>query len=38
MSKDSLLMTNEDRQLILRACQSTEEDKIIITHGTDTMV
>jgi L-asparaginase len=37
MMIDSLEMTNEDRQLILHQCQNAEEDKIIITHGTDTM-
>lgn len=35
---DSLYMTAEDRQSILSACQASEEDQIIITHGTDTMV
>jgi L-asparaginase len=30
-------MTNDDRLLIARQCNSSEEDKIIITHGTDTM-
>ena len=38
MLKDSLYMTNEDRQHILERCETAEEDKIIITHGTDTMV
>jgi len=37
MMIDSLEMTNEDRQLILHQCQHSEEDQIIITHGTDTM-
>ncbi len=37
MMIDSLEMTNEDRLLILHQCQNAEEDKIIITHGTDTM-
>ena len=37
MMIDSLEMTDEDRQLITRQCQHAEEDKIIITHGTDTM-
>lgn len=34
---DSLEMTDDDRQSILRQCLKTKEDKIIITHGTDTM-
>jgi len=37
MMIDNLEMTNEDRLLILHQCQNAEEDKIIITHGTDTM-
>jgi len=37
MAKDSLLMNEEDRQKILEECKKSEEDKIIITHGTDTM-
>ncbi len=35
---DSLQMTEQHRQEILTACQKTSSDKIIITHGTDTMV
>ena len=31
-------MTDEDREKILQSCKDCEEDKIIITHGTDTMV
>lgn len=38
MMIDSLDMTNEDRDIILQNCIKTDEDKIIITHGTDTMV
>jgi L-asparaginase len=37
MMIDSLHMTDEDRQLIAHQCQSSTEDKIVITHGTDTM-
>ena len=37
MMIDSLLMTAEDRELIVHQCRKAEEDKIIITHGTDTM-
>lgn len=38
MMIDSLDMTDENRNLILQSCKNTEEDRIIITHGTDTMV
>ena len=38
MLKDSLYMTEEDRKQILERCETSEEDKIIVTHGTDTMV
>jgi len=38
MMIDSLNMTNSYRQIILQNCQQTTEDKILITHGTDTMV
>ena len=34
---DSLEMTGKDRDAILQQCISCSEDKIIITHGTDTM-
>lgn len=37
MMVDSLEMTNEDRELIAEHCKKSKEDKIIITHGTDTM-
>lgn len=37
MMIDSLDMTTEDRDLIKHQCIQCEEDKIIITHGTDTM-
>ncbi|MFH2091109.1 MAG: asparaginase domain-containing protein [Pseudomonadota bacterium] len=36
--KDSLDMTDTDRAIILKAVQQEHNDKIIITHGTDTMV
>ena len=35
--KDSLEMTDEDRALILAACQASPQQQIVITHGTDTM-
>lgn len=38
MLKDSLEMSESDRVIILDACQSTDCDRIMITHGTDTMV
>ena len=37
MMIDSLEMTDNDRALIAHQCNQCEEDKIIITHGTDTM-
>lgn len=37
MMIDSLEMTDEDRELIAHQCNHCEEDKIVITHGTDTM-
>jgi L-asparaginase len=37
MMVDSLEMTGEDRELIAHQCNQCEEDKIVITHGTDTM-
>jgi L-asparaginase len=37
MMIDSLEMTKEDRELIVHQCIHAEEDRIIITHGTDTM-
>jgi L-asparaginase len=37
MMIDSLSMTETDRKKILKECQTSLEDKILITHGTDTM-
>ncbi len=37
MLKDSLEMTDLDRDDIAQACRETETDTIVITHGTDTM-
>lgn len=37
MMIDSLDMTNNDRNKILNECIKSKENKIIITHGTDTM-
>ena len=38
MMIDSLDMTDSDRDIILENCISAKEKKIVITHGTDTMV
>ena len=38
LRKDSLDMTDEDRALIYDAVKNNPFDKILITHGTDTMV
>ncbi len=38
MMVDSLEMTEADRELIARHCRECDEDRIVITHGTDTMV
>lgn len=38
MMIDSLEMTEEDRSIILTHCQKSKSDRIVITHGTDTMV
>src|SRR3989344_6716691 len=38
MMMDSLDMTDADRETIAQNCCKTSEEKIIITHGTDTMV
>jgi L-asparaginase len=37
MMIDSLEMTETDRELIAENCIKASEDKIVITHGTDTM-
>ena len=38
MMVDSVVMTDEDRQIILTNCLKTPETQIVVTHGTDTMV
>ena len=38
MMKDSLQMTDADRQLIAESCNRVSESRMVITHGTDTMV
>jgi L-asparaginase len=38
MMIDSLDMTADDREIILEHCHRAPESRIVITHGTDTMV
>lgn len=38
MMIDSLKMTDTERQIITYNCRHSSSDKIIVTHGTDTMV
>jgi L-asparaginase len=38
MLVDSLQMTDADRDTILARCREAPEDRIVVTHGTDTMV
>ena len=38
LKKDSLELTAEDRELIRSRVESVSETRILITHGTDTMV
>jgi L-asparaginase len=38
MMMDSLEMTDSDRQRIVEHCSGAPESRILITHGTDTMV
>ncbi len=37
MLVDSLEMTDADRKIIVESCKRCTEDRIVITHGTDTM-
>lgn len=37
MLKDSNDMTDSDREKMLQSCKNCSENKIVITHGTDTM-
>ena len=37
MMVDSLEMDDEDREVILSQCRKCDRDRIVITHGTDTM-
>lgn len=38
MLKDSLDISDNEREQILQACEACEEECVLITHGTDTMV
>ncbi len=38
MMVDSLEMTDADRALIVNTCAQAPESRIVVTHGTDTMV
>jgi len=38
LKKDSQEITEEDRNGLLEFCKTVKQDKIIITHGTDTMI
>nr|MEE4267463.1 asparaginase domain-containing protein [Candidatus Krumholzibacteria bacterium] len=37
MMIDSLEMDDEDREVILSQCRKSPQDRIVLTHGTDTM-
>jgi L-asparaginase len=37
MMVDSLQMDDEDRQVVLQQCRKSQGDRIVVTHGTDTM-
>ena len=36
--KDSTELTDKDREAIVDACQTTTMDRIVVTHGTDTLL
>ncbi len=38
LKKDSSDITKEDREKIYTACKKADSDKIIVTHGTDSMI
>ena len=38
MMVDSLDMTDADRASIVESCRGADEDRLVVTHGTDTMV
>jgi L-asparaginase len=37
MMIDSLEMSDADREIVLASCRSATEERIVVTHGTDTM-
>jgi L-asparaginase len=37
MLVDSLEMTDSDRNIVVENCKNADENRIVITHGTDTM-
>ncbi len=37
MMVDSLEMDDDDRELIVNQCRKCDQDRIVLTHGTDTM-
>ena len=38
LKQDSLDMTDEDRTVIRKAVEAASEDRMVISHGTDTMI
>ena len=38
MMLDSLQMTDSDREIIIYSCKKSDFERVVITHGTDTMV
>jgi L-asparaginase len=38
MMIDSLAMTDDDRAIVVHNCRTCDESRIVVTHGTDTMV
>jgi len=38
MMVDSLSITDDDREILIHNCKRVDENRIVITHGTDTMV
>jgi L-asparaginase len=38
LKKDSLDITEDDRKKIHQACEKTDSDKIVVTHGTDMII
>ena len=38
LRKDSLDLSDEDRQLLRRTVAACPEDRVLVTHGTDTMI